>query len=92
MNGMTQTMLNSVSATGAGAAFSSSELTRAFQVVITDTATCVLEASMFEDFSTVVTLRTSTASEGYSTLEPWPYMRGNVTAYTSGTVTLVMAT
>lgn len=82
-------LLDSVAATGAGSANKPEAIYRVFHVIISDTATCKLQASI--DGANWIDLQTSTASEGYSTSEPWPYVRGNVTAYTSGTVTLMMA-
>jgi hypothetical protein len=35
-----------------------------------------------------VPLRSSTASEGFSTSEPWPVVRARITGYSSGTVTV----
>lgn len=82
-------LLNAVSATGAGEIIEPYAIKRVFQVIISDTATCKLQASI--DGTNWIDLRESTASEGFSTAEPWPYVRGNVSAYTSGTVTLLMA-
>jgi hypothetical protein len=83
------TLLDAVSATGAGATATVFPLHKAFQVIISATATCELQASL--DGTNWITLRSSTASEGYTVEAPWRRLRGNVTAYTSGTVTLLMA-
>lgn len=82
-------LLDGVSATGAGRSIGNGSLHRGYQVLISGTATVSLEASL--DGENWETLRSSTSSEMYSTAEPWVFVRGNVTAYTSGTVTLLMA-
>lgn len=83
-------LLNAAATTGEGAVSEPGKSNRAFQVILTGTATVALKASI--DGTNWITLRTSTASEGYSTDEPWPFMVGEVTAFTSGTATLLMST
>jgi len=87
---LVDTLINAAVATGAGPSFIPKTDNRAYQVIIETTATCALQGSL--DGTNWITLRTSTASEGYSTAEPWKFVRGNVTAWTSGTVTLLMGT
>jgi len=82
------TLLDAVGETGAGTPHRVLNNCRVFQVIISDTATCLLQASL--DGDNWVTLRTSTASEAYSTAEPWTYIRGNVSVWSAGTVTLLM--
>lgn len=82
-------LLDAVSANGDGSVVVPKGKDRVFQVVITGTATCTLQASI--DGSNWENLRSSTANEMYSTAEPWPFLRGSVSGYSSGTVTLVMA-
>ena len=62
---------------------------RTFQVTVTGTATVAIEAS--NDGVNAVTLQSGiSASAGYEDDAPWNYMRANVTAYTSGSVTVAM--
>lgn len=82
------TLLNAVASTQTTSAFTPQGANRAFQVVISATATVVLQGSL--DGANWFNLRTSTASEAYSTSEPWTFVRADVT-WTSGTVSLFMA-
>lgn len=84
------TLLDAVVATGAGASHQPAANERTFQVIMTDTATVKLEASL--DNTNWITLRTSTASEGFSTAEPWAYIRGNCTVFDTNPVTMLVGT
>lgn len=84
----TVTLLNAVAATGAGPAQRCGVGKRTLQCTISGTATCAIQVS--NDNSTWVTLQSPTSTTAYEMDAPWEYIRGNVTAYTSGTVTLIM--
>lgn len=88
--GAATTLLDAVGETGAGIAATPAALNRVFSCVISNTATCKLQGSV--DNATWHDLYTFTATGAVTTAEPWPYVRGNVTAFTSGTVSLKMAT
>ena len=63
---------------------------RVFQILITDTATVQMEASV--DAVNWVSLGAAiTASGGYESEAPWPYMRARVSSYSSGAVTVWVA-
>jgi len=87
--GVVTTLLNAVSQAGAGSTVQPDKTARVYQITITGTATVAIEASC--DDSNWVTLASVTASGGYESTAPWPYVRANVTSYTSGTVTVLMA-
>ncbi len=85
----TQILANAATSAGAQSSVSGLGSNRAYQAIITGTATVALQGSL--DDVNWVTLRTSTASEGFSTKEPWAWVRANVTSYTSGAVTMIVA-
>lgn len=83
------TLLNAAEATGAGPVFNPpADATVRLHATISNTATVKLQGSI--DGTTWFDLYTVTATEAF-TSDAWPYLRGNVTAYTSGTVTLLAA-
>lgn len=83
------TLLDAVGTTGAGAVYGG-QTARVFAVEITDTATVQMQCSV----DNVLWLPLGdpiTATAGYESEAPWPYMRANVTSWTSGTVTVKVA-
>lgn len=86
------TLLSAVGATGAGTASAVVDplKPRAFVVSGTFVATVKIQVSM--DNSTWFDLSSQTAAAAVESTGPWKYVRGNVTAFTSGTVTLTMYT
>ena len=108
MSDNTYVLLKSVIATGAGAtlpnpSFGSAVAAKTFQAngrvsTSTGAATVVVQVSNNNsDWITLgtitLTLGTSSTSDGFASLAPWAYVRGNVTAIsgTNATVTLTMA-
>jgi hypothetical protein len=88
MEGSFTHLLQAVGANGSGSAVKNLHLNRSYNVVISGTANCLLEAHNGDgDWGT---LRTSPASEKFTTSEAWAYVRGTVSGYSSGTVTLTM--
>lgn len=89
----TTTLLSAVGATGAGTGTAFSDDVRArtasgiVQAIISATATVALEGSV--NNSAWFTIISFTAS-GAQVVDLPPYVRGNVTAFTSGTVTLLL--
>jgi len=64
---------------------------RTIQVVITGTATVDIEVS--NDGVNAIKIQTGiTASGGYVDVDPWQYVRANVTSIASGTVSAIMGT
>lgn len=85
------TLMAAQTATGAGASVAVRAIRdkRTFQVSISGTATVALQGS--NDNTNWVTLQGGiTASGGFEDDAPWNFMRANVTAYSSGSVTVVM--
>lgn len=84
-------LLNAVTATGAGASHKLTEQRRnlTYPIVIhgITTATVVIEASFDGTNWVPVTGGTITADSGITLDVPFPFMRANVTSYTSGTIT-----
>lgn len=85
------TLLNAVAATGAGSTFQPLGRNCTFELIISNTATVKLQVSF--DGSTWLDLPASSVSATalLSIGEWYPYVRANVTAWTSGTVTVRMA-
>lgn len=81
-------LLDAVGATGAGTAVQNPGRHKLFQAVISGTATVDIEGSL--DNVNWVQLGQLTASGIVSDSDPWEYVRANVTAWTSGTVTVIM--
>lgn len=96
----TQTLLNGVLVTGAGAALQTSARQRTFQGKVVGTgavtATIKVEVSLdgvnFIVIGTITLSGTTEAFDGFATEAPWEYVRGNVTAITgtSAAATLLM--
>lgn len=87
------TLLNAVAATGAGTAQAVTDPTKARAFVVSGTfvGTVAIQVSM--DNSTWFTLGAALTAPGVAeSTGPWKYVRGNVTAFTSGTITLAMYT
>ncbi len=90
-------MLNAVSATGASdtMSFPLMDVTyrKVWQVITTGTATIQIRGSCDGTNWVVLTTVTATGAtnEGWIDNEPWPFMDANVSAYTSGTVTVHLA-
>lgn len=84
-------LLNAVAAVGAGTVFPIDEdvaSKKILQAIITGTATVKLQGSLNNvDW---VDVGTAVSVSGYQLVDVFPYMRGNVTAWTSGTVTLLL--
>jgi len=108
MSDNTYIMLKSVTATGAGASvqnptYSSPVVAKTFQAsgavsASTGAATIAVEVSNDNSnwltLATIsLTLGTSSTSDGFASVAPWAYMRGNVTAIsgTNAAVSLTMA-
>ena len=79
----TYTLL-SASESGAGTSRAAVARHITFNVAIAGTATVALEVSW--DDTNWYAIRTSTATEQYSIAEWYPYIRANVTSWTSGAV------
>lgn len=81
-------LLDGVTATG----FSDSQLMPAakvtFQITGITTATVLLQGS--HEGTDWVTLATVTSDDGYVLTDPWKYIRANVSAYTSGTISVTL--
>lgn len=86
---VTHTLLNAVAATGASASLSMNTTPQMAQVTGTFVATVHLEGS--NDGTNWVSIGNVTAAGSIANTAAWAYVRGNVTAYTSGTVTMVIA-
>lgn len=90
----TANLLNAVAAVGPGATFGSLsnstfyDKPRIAQFVITGTATAKLEGSM--DGTNWETIVSASASSAYADLPSFSSYRGNVTSWTSGTITLML--
>jgi len=84
-----QTLLSAVAATGAGTTYSVENPRRTFQVTGTFVGTVAVQVS--NDGTNWDTLISTTATGAWASDQPWPYVRGNVTAFTSGTITLIMS-
>lgn len=81
------TLLNAVTATGASRAIGSDGGPLFMQVSGITTATVALQGSL--DGTTFVTIGSALTADGMITLANAPkYVRANVTAYTSGTITV----
>lgn len=85
---ITHELLSGVVATGAGSKFSAPAERVTVQVEGITTATVKLEGS--NDGTNWVELRASTADEAYTTSDAFAWLRGNVTAWTSGTITMTL--
>lgn len=81
-------LLDAVTATGAGASHKPVGAHRVFQVIGTFSGTVKIQGSM--DDSNWVDLVTTTATGGWEDTGPWRHVRANVTAYTSGSITVIM--
>ena len=93
--GNTEVLLPATSALATGDAHKLVSMNKSFQTIITGTATVIIEASndpLVETnvaASTWVTLFTDSASAGHIDNGPWKYYRARVSAYTSGSVTVI---
>ena len=86
IQGVTLPLLTAVGATGASKEFSPPIKDVTFIATITATATCTIQGSI--DGTNWVTVGTAlTASGVVNASAPYKYLRANVTAFTSGTVT-----
>ena len=81
-------LLKAVTATGAGGALVLGCANKVFQVTGTFVGTVAFEGSL--DGTNYVSLATATAPGKYGNQEPWYWVRANVTAYTSGSITVVV--
>lgn len=88
-NGAVALLLNKAQETGEGAAFTPLSRHVTFEILISDTATVKLQVSW--DGSAWYDLTSKTASAQVSIAEWYPFIRANVTAYTSGYVVVNMA-
>ena len=86
---ITHELLSGVVATGAGSKFSPNAERVLVQVAGITTATVKLEGS--NDGTNWEELRSSTADEAYTTDDPFMWLRGNVSAWTSGTITVTLS-
>jgi len=86
--GNSQTLLSAAAATGAGAAVACSAKDKVAHVFGTFVGTVHLEGSM--DGTNYFTLGNLTAIGKIANSEPWKFIRGNVTAFTSGTITMLL--
>lgn len=91
MRTYTFTLLDGVSAAGAGAGMSpfTQGIPRgnaSVSITISDTATVAVEAKIDGTWTSLG----SWSSTGIASVPCWPEMRGNVTSYTAGTVTLTL--
>lgn len=83
----TTTLLNAAAATGAGAASTFKALNITYQAVVTGTATVEVQGS--NDGTNWVQIANFTASGASTKADAFKYVRANVTAYTSGAVTVI---
>lgn len=67
-------------------------LNRSFQAILTGTATALIQGSNDPAQAAWVTLSTITASGGFTSNDPYKYIRARVSDYTSGTVSVYMGT
>lgn len=86
-DGNVVTLLDGVSATGASESVIMTPGMKNFQIVISNTATVAIQAS--NDGTNWETLTTATSSGMYDYSGSARNYRANVTAYTSGTVTVI---
>ncbi len=86
--GSSDTLLSAVGATGAGTAVTCNVRDKIAQVFGTFVGTVHLEGSM--DGTNFITLGNLTVPGKIANSEPWKYVRGNVTAWTSGTITMLL--
>jgi len=84
--GNVTTLLSAVGATGAGSAIQPVAANKVFQVSGTFVGTVHAEGSL--DNTNWTSLGNLTAAGKIANTEPWKYIRGNVTAYTSGSITM----
>jgi hypothetical protein len=84
----TATLLDALEETGAGDAVEMSALNKVAQVFGTFVGTVHLEGS--NDNINWVSLGSLTAAGKIANTEPWRYIRGNVSAYTSGAISLIL--
>lgn len=89
--GKTGLLLDGVSAVGAGESLQFDSRHATFDVAISGTATAELEVSWDGNTWRDLPGSSKTATAQFSITEWYPYIRGNVTAYTSGTVTITAA-
>jgi hypothetical protein len=82
-------LLMGVTSTGASGVYGGKGQ-RVSQVLITGTATVQMQASVDND-NWISLGDPITASGGYESEAPWPYMRANVTSYSSGAVSVWVA-
>ena len=82
------TLLDAVDATAAGDEIEISALNKVAQVFGTFVGTVHLQGSL--DGTNWVSLGNLTAAGKISNTEPWKYVRGNVTAYTSGNISMIL--
>lgn len=86
----TKILHNGVLAVTNGTAFENTQLNNLFQVTIAGTATVKIYGSL--DNSNFQEIASLTATGNYHSQEkPWAYFRADVTAWTSGAVTVVHA-
>lgn len=85
-----KTLLDAAGETGAGSAQAMNRAGKVFQYLVTGTATLKLEGSV--DGTNWVDLATGLSASGKTAnTEPWPFVRANVTGYTSGAVSCWVA-
>lgn len=82
-------LLEAVAATGVGAAYKAKELYKTFTITITGTATVKIQGYDGAEWFDIAETTVSGAVQHYF---PWQAVRANVTAYTSGTVTVRLIT
>lgn len=82
-------LLDAVTVAGPGASVEMKSVKKTFHIIITATASVTVEVSN-DNVSFVAIQPAVTATNILSSDDPWKYVRANVTAYTSGTVTVVM--
>lgn len=86
IQGVALTLLDAVGATGASKEFTPSTYKVNFQIIISATATCTIQGSL--DGTNWTTVGTAATATGWVLADaPYKYLRANVTAFTSGTVT-----
>jgi len=85
----TVVLLAAAAATGAGTTFVAGSGNKSFQVTGTFVGTVVVQVS--NDNSNWETLISTTSTGMWTDIYPYGFIRANVTAFTSGTITVTMA-
>jgi len=86
------TLLNGATATGAGSKKHMVSRHKAIEITGITTATVVVYGSNSSTSTGIVALGSVTADGSIVNDQPWAYVWADITAYTSGTITVTLAT